>query len=279
SLQTQGSRALGRLAFVDNQARLMARFKREIAQVTNPDVLYQSVSQTGLALRDNRPRIYVIASAGGGSSGMLPDLGYAMRRLLNQLHHPDSEINVFLYCGAPEDPASPKTEQANIYASLTELNHFTDPGVRFTAQYGADGPRTMDQGQPFSQTYLLKLANRSPTALRDVVSHLASYLFHELTTPFGIRLDRLRMAGSAGGLTPFRSFGTYAVWFPRGLLLRAASRRACIPLIRNWQNEGPPTATAQIEAACARLTTDPEFRFETLCVRIQENAALSLEDN
>ena len=31
SLQTQGSRALGRLAFVDNQARLMARFKREIA--------------------------------------------------------------------------------------------------------------------------------------------------------------------------------------------------------------------------------------------------------
>jgi hypothetical protein len=279
SLQTEGSRALGRLAFADNHLRIIARLRREIQGITHPDALYESVSQTGLALRDNRPRIYVVASAGGGSSGMLPDLGYSMRRLLNQLHHPDSEINVFLFCGAPEDPASPKGEQANIYACLTELNHFTDAGVRFTAQYGADGPRTMDQGQPFSQTYLLKLANRSPTALRDVVAHLASYLFHELTTPFGIRLDRLRIAASAGGLTPFRSFGTYAVWFPRGLLLRAASRRACIQLIEKWQKEGPPTAKAEIEAACARLTTDPEFRFETLCVRIQESAAVSLEDN
>jgi hypothetical protein len=279
SLQTEGSRALGRLAFADNHLRIFARLRREIQAITNPDALYESVSQTGLALRDNRPRVYVIASAGGGSSGMLPDLGYAMRRLLNQLHHPESEINVFLFCGAPEDPASPKSEQANIYACLTEVNHFTDPGVRFTAQYGADGPRTMDQGQPFSQTYLLKLANRSPTALRDVVAHLASYLFHELTTPFGIRLDRLRMAGTAAGLSPFRSFGTYAVWFPRGLLLRAASRRACIQLIEKWQKEGPPTAKAEIEAACARLTTDPEFRFETLCVRIQENAAMTLEDN
>src|SRR5207248_1212666 len=76
SLQTQGTRALGRLAFVDNQQRLLARLKREVQEATNPDVLYQSVTQTGLALRDNTPRVYVIAAAGGGNSGMLPDLGY-----------------------------------------------------------------------------------------------------------------------------------------------------------------------------------------------------------
>ena len=51
-------------------------------QATHPDALYQTVSQTGLALRDNVPRIYVIAGAGGGSSGYLADLGYAVRRLL-----------------------------------------------------------------------------------------------------------------------------------------------------------------------------------------------------
>ena len=44
---------------------------REIQEVTNPDAIYQSVTQTGLALRDNTPRVYVIAAAGGGSSGML----------------------------------------------------------------------------------------------------------------------------------------------------------------------------------------------------------------
>src|SRR5205823_6783002 len=70
SLQTQGSRALGRLAFVDNHLRFLARLRREIQQASHPDSLYQSVSQTGLALRDGVPRVYVIASAGGGASGV-----------------------------------------------------------------------------------------------------------------------------------------------------------------------------------------------------------------
>src|SRR5262249_56390790 len=100
SLQTEGSRALGRLAFADNHLRVIARLRREIQGITHPDALYESVSQTGLALRDNRPRIYVIASAGGGSSGMLPDLGYAMRRVLNHLPHPASAVNVFLFFAA-----------------------------------------------------------------------------------------------------------------------------------------------------------------------------------
>src|SRR5262249_57290318 len=79
SLQTQGSRGLGRLAFVDNQQRLLARLRREIQEATNPDALYQSVTQTGLALRDNTPRVYVIAAAGGGNSRMLPAPGYPLR--------------------------------------------------------------------------------------------------------------------------------------------------------------------------------------------------------
>src|SRR5207302_2738612 len=49
SLQTQGSRALGRLTFVDNHLRLLARMRREVQRVSHPDSLYQSVSQSGLA--------------------------------------------------------------------------------------------------------------------------------------------------------------------------------------------------------------------------------------
>jgi serine/threonine protein kinase len=279
SLHPEGSRALGRLAFADNHLRFMARLRREVQAVAHPDALYEAVSQTGLALRDNRPRVYILAAAGGGSSGLLADMGYSLRRLLNQLRYADSEVIAFLFCGAPEDPATPKQEQANVYATLTELNHFMDPGVRFTAQYGADGPRTVDQGQPYSQVYLMKLGHRSPEALRDVVAHLGSYLFHELTTPLGLRLDRLRLPVTPAGSTPFRSFGTYAIWFPRGLLLRAASRRACMRLASEWQREGEPTATTEVEAACARLLSDPDFRFEALCVRIQEYAAASFDDN
>ncbi|HEX5269497.1 MAG TPA: protein kinase, partial [Gemmataceae bacterium] len=66
SLTPQGSRALGRLAFADNYLRLQARLRKEVQQAAHPDALYQTVDRTGLALRDNVPRVYVIAGAGGG---------------------------------------------------------------------------------------------------------------------------------------------------------------------------------------------------------------------
>ncbi len=202
----------------------MARLRREIQTACHPDSIYQTVSQTGLALRDNVPRIYVIACANGGGSGYLVDLGYAVRRLLKQMHQPESLLTSFLFCGAPDDPATPADEQANLYATLTEVNHFSDPAIPFSAQYGTDGPRLVDEGMAYDSTYLLTLAHRTPDARRDAMAHLGSYLFHELTTPLGLRLERLRLSR---GVLPFRSFGTYGVWFPRGLLLRLAARRAC----------------------------------------------------
>jgi eukaryotic-like serine/threonine-protein kinase len=285
SLQTQGSRALGRLAFVDNHQRLLARLKREIVQVTNPDVMYQSVSQTGLALRDSVPRVYVIASAGGGSSGMLADLGYALRRLLRQMRHPDGEVHALLLASAPTDPATPRHEQANVYATLTELNHFSDPSIPFAAQYGADGQRIVDQGTPFTTTYVLPLAHRSPDALDDTVSHLGSYLFHELTTPLGLRLDHVRQTVDASGaaplgdlLTPFRSFGTYGIWFPRGLLLRMAARKACHRIIDGWtldnERELAPEVVQQINSVCGEAFSSPNVKSEMLQQRIEQAAAI-----
>lgn len=279
SLQTQGIRALGRLAFVDHHQRLLAKVRREIQRITHPDTLYRAVEQTGLALRDSRPRVYIIASAGGGSSGLLPDLGYGLRRLLQQLRYADSEVTALLFCGATEDPATPRTELANIYATLTELSHFNDPGVPFTAQYGVDLPRYVDNGSPFHQVYLLKLAHRSPESVRDAVAHLGSYLFHELTTPLGIRLKNIRECKTNTDATPFRSFGTYAVWFPRGLLLRMAARQACLHLLQDWQATGEATAQDEVEAACASALADPELRFEVLCARLESSAAGAFDGN
>jgi serine/threonine protein kinase len=271
SLQTQGSRALGRLAFADNHLRFLARLRRELQQASHPDTLYESVSRTGLALRDNRPRIYVFAAAGGGSSGLLVDLGYTLRRLLQQLRQPDADINLVLLCGAPSDPATPPVEQANVYATVTELNHFCDPAISFSAQYGPDGPRVVDQGPPFTAVYLLQLGHRSPEAMRDAVAHLGSYVFHDLTTPLGLRLERSRReTATALGDTRFRSFGTYGVWFPRGLMLRLAARQACERLVEHWQATGVPTAHAEVEAACARALADPGLQFEALCARLEE---------
>jgi hypothetical protein len=277
SLTTQGSRALGRLAFADNYLRLQARLRREVQQAAHPDALYQSVSQTGLALRDGTPRVYVIAGAGGGGSGFLVDLGYALRRLLQQLRHPGAPLTALVHCGAPGDPATPRAELANVYAALTELNHFADPATRFSTQYGADGPALVDGGATFDAVYLLTQANRGPEARRDAVAHLGSYLFHELTTPLGPRLERARQKPAEGDATPFRSFGTYGVWFPRGLLLRRAGRGACGRLLEEWQEAGEPTASAEVEAACARALADPDLRPEALAAAVERAAGGALD--
>lgn len=283
SLQTQGSRALGRLAFVDNLQRLMARLRREIQEITNPDTIYQTVSQTGLALRESTPRIYVLAAAGGGSSGMLVDLGYVLRRLLAQLRHPDAELTLLLCCSAPADPATPRWELANVYATLTELNHYSDPNITFFANYGGEGQRLVDAGTPYRAIYLLPLAHRTPQALDETIAHLGSYLFHELATPLGGQLDQLRQQQRGGenllartGLAgPFRSLGTYAVWFPRGLLLRRAGRLACQRLVESWlaQPEEPEALAAlapRVTQVCERLLATLDFHPQTLAPRLAE---------
>jgi serine/threonine protein kinase len=284
SLKTQGSRALGRLAFTDHYLRLLARVRREVQTACHPDSVYQAVTETGLALRDVTPRVYVMAAAAGGASGCLPDLGYALRRLLKQLHHPEAPVSCFLFCGAPDDPASPRPEQANLYATLTELNHFADPALPFTAQYGADGPRLTEEGAAFDNTYLLTMRHRSPECRRDAMAHLGSYLFHEMTTPLGLRLDRARTLGSgpagysaALGGNGFRSLGTFGVWFPRGLLLRLAARGACARILEEWQAAGEPTARAELEAARARVLADADLEPEALANRVCSLAAGPLE--
>jgi hypothetical protein len=277
SLQTQGSRGLARLAFSDNHLRLQTRLKRELTHITHPDTLYQSVSQTGLALRANVPRIYVIAAAGGGSSGMLVDLGYSLRRLLTQLKFQDAEVIALVLCGAPSDPATPTGEQANVYASLTELNHFEDPAVPFSAQYGPDAQRVRDEGKPYASIYLLPLAHRSPEALRDAVAHLGSYVFHDLTTSLGAKLDRCRHSRRPEGATPFRSFGTFAVWFPRGLLLRLAARQSCAHLLETWQSTNEPADLDGIAYACSEAVRDPQLKFDALTAQLEEIARLPTE--
>jgi eukaryotic-like serine/threonine-protein kinase len=277
SLKTQGSRALARLAFTDNYQRLMTRLRRDIGLACDPDAVYQTVSQTGLALRDSIPRIYVLAGATGGASGYLADLGYATKRLLATMKQPESPVNCLLFCGAPEDPATPRPEQANLYATITEVNHFSDSSVSFSAQYGPDGPRLVDQGTAYDTMYLVPQPHRTPEARRDALAHMGSYLFHELTTPLGLKLDQTRIKRAGG--PHFRSLGTFGVWFPRGLMLRLAARSAVLQMFEAWQADGPGYATerAAVEEVHSRIVNDPGLQHENLVARVAELAAQHMD--
>ena len=267
SLRVDGSRALGRLAFCDHYLRFMNRMKHEISVCTTPEALHQSSTHTGLSVRTKEPAVYVFISASGGTSGMLLDLGHAVRRSLEKMNLGDAPVSAFILTGAVQDSDSPAEELANVFATLTELNHYADPDVPFTARYGGpEGPQLDARGLPFTATYLLPMAARSPEAFRDVTSHLAGYVAYDLTTPLGSGLDTLRHKPTPPGRTPFRGFGTFGVWYPRGLLLRSAARQTCVDLLRQW-SELPHALPDEADAALrevmgdTRLTPDPVKKF------------------
>jgi serine/threonine protein kinase len=279
SLATNGSRAMGRLAFVDNHLRLASRFRRELQMITNPEHLDRSVQETGLAIRSDTPQVYLLATASGGTgSGMLTDMGYLLRRLLHELGHSQGDVVSLLMCGAPTDPATPADELANLYATLTELHHFTDPDGEFTAQYQLNGTVFRDAGAPFQAVYLLKLGHRSPDGIKQTAARMASYVFHDLSTPLGTRLTQSRQQQLAELHTPFRSFGAYAVWFPRGLMLRVAARQASQRLIDAWQTTtADGVFTTGVEEACNQMFAGPEWTPENLYKQIELAATVPNE--
>ncbi len=268
SLRVDGSRALGRLAFADHYLRFVTRLRQEIQVATHPEAVSQSADQTGLTVRTKVPSVYVFASASGGTSGMLLDVGHAVRRTLERFNIPDATVTAFVFTGAPEDASSPPEELANVFATLTELNHFADPEVKFSAQYGGPEGQTVEaSGLPFHATYLLPMEARTTEAFRDCVAHLAGYVTHDLTTPLGTGLEKIRRARPAVGRTPFRGFGTFGVWYPRGLLMRSASRQLCARMLRTWSAFGRvelPSEAARVLTVIlddSRLTPDEVQRF------------------
>ncbi len=172
---------------------------------------------------------------------MLVDLGYAVRRVLKRVTAVNAPVTAFVYASAPNDPNTSDPELANLYAAITELNHYADPEVPFVAHYGGpEGPKVEGRGLPFTSTYLMPMPERSPSAFRDGLSHLAGYVSHDLTTPLGSALEQLRSRPVGFDNSPFRSFGTCGLWFPRGLLLRAAAQKICLKLLKEWKANAVP---------------------------------------
>ena len=271
SLNAGGSRALGRLAFCDNYLRFVTRLRRELQIATHPESISQSSDQTGLLPRDNTPQVYVFAGGTGGAGGMLVDVGFAVRRVLGRMNAGDAPVSAFIYAAAPNDPGTPDHELANLYATLTELNHYADEDVGFAAHYGgSEGPKVEANGLPFSATYLLPMPDRTSASFRDCVAHLAGYVAHDLTTPLGVALEQLRLQQASFGAAHSAPSAPTASGSRAACSSAPPPRRSASSCIRMWHLDAPPIDTARIDRVVTQVMGDSRLKPEAVLKFIEQ---------
>ncbi len=279
---TTGVRALGRLAFCDNYRMLAARLRRELEAALEPAALTDAAKQTGLGLRTNRPRVYVVTSlAGGTGSGMFLDLAYTMRALLRQFGYEQPDV-VGLLLLPPVDGNRTRTlTLGNAYAALTELSHFARPDTKFRARYHEREKPISDPAPPFGRCVLLPLPDETDeAATREQIDLAGRYLFQDLCTPLGRAADLARAGLPAPpwesrGLF-YNTFGLFPLSWPRHALLEAVSRRLCRQLVQRWLSKDSKPIREAVQEWVQERWAQQELSAENFIDRLQVEAVRSL---
>jgi hypothetical protein len=240
SQTTEGIRPLGRLALVDNAPEALERLREELTALTSEAARALTESATGLALRDQAPRVFLVASiAGATGGGMLVALAYAVQQALAGLHLSSEGVCGLLLHATSPKPAEVELGCANAYATLQEISHFSHPNQRYPGDpdhgLAPGGPGQV----PLPECYLVQLGERlSQDAVEAATDLVAEYLYLDAATAAGPFLDQYRaQARLLGAPLALRTFGLSRVHFPREQLVDRAARRFCREAIQRWRDE------------------------------------------
>jgi hypothetical protein len=254
---TTGLRLLGRLAFFDNYRQIAARLRGELEACLQSEKLTLGDRKTSLGIRTNRPRVYVLTGlAGGTGSGIFLDLAYVLRRTLRQLGYDRPDIvGLFLMPQVDRNPSQTRALGC-CFASLTELNHFSAPGTRFTAHYVDKDKAINDPEPPFSRCILLSLPHGNDmAALKEVTTQAAEFLSRDLTTTLGRKADGCRAELPAPPRSSktlvCQTFGLSHISWPRRILIRRVSGKLCEKLVQRWISKDASALRESVQSMVA----------------------------
>ncbi len=254
---TQGLRILGRLAFCDHYRSLEQKLRADLEAVTHPSSLDTAEMQSQLTRRSNRPRVYIVAClAGATGGGMFIDLAYAVKAQLRLLGYSDPEVHGLLLLPPHQGPTTRPQALANTYAALTELHHFSLPGVNYTMNIDDRDATLVDSGAPFTRFFLLPLqTTRSNATGAPGIGQVAEFVWRDLLTPFGRAAEGSRdEVLSIPGVKPCpqtiagHTFGIYTVTWPRRQLADRVGRWLCSQVLEGWASSDCHHLRPTIEA-------------------------------
>jgi len=212
SMKTEGIRAVGRIALLDHAQRVLDRLRTAILELTDNQTISETAERSGLPFQHTDPRVFVVSSlAGGTGSGMLIDVGYAVRQLLAEVGLSDEEVcNVLTYSTAANDTRG-GIGAANAYSCLQELEHFALPANHYPGERQCRLLPFAEEGPTFPHNYLIDFGDGlDEPAFQKRVDEVANYLLLNSVSPAVAFFDRCRQTDddhNSSGELSLRTFG------------------------------------------------------------------------
>jgi eukaryotic-like serine/threonine-protein kinase len=233
SLQTEGLRPFGRLAFADHAQEVFTRLNTIFSDFgceSNETDAHVACSR---ASKNNPPRVYIVASSAGGvGSGMVIDAGYAVRTALRELGLADDDVTGILIHSTAPMLRDRSLCVANTFACLNELHHFDKYG--FPGDPACGLPPFELGESAFSRVYLLDLGNCAEDAVyQRKLQEIAEYLYLSSITKGSAYFDRSRSEDVVENHS-IRSFGISMAGICAEDLHNTWAPYFCRKLIRRW---------------------------------------------
>ncbi|MEB3294488.1 MAG: tubulin-like doman-containing protein [Synechococcales bacterium] len=250
-------RACGRFAFFYNYRHLQQKFKEACARIKGKENFM--LDHHGIKVSNNAVNVFVTGSLSGGTgSGMLIDVGYAIRKWLQ------GEGNCQTTAIVPMPNAFSGINVgdrvlANGYAALMEWSYFSDHRTEYCAQYSnglADEVRS--SLPPFDFTYLVGTKNGDADFKLDQIREMiAQNIFLDMTSDFAPHKRSIRdnMKGKWAQQDPegrgypkqFMSFGLSSIEIPLLQIRASLAHRLAQDLVNWWLNDAAETPPQMLD--------------------------------
>ncbi|MCA9268407.1 MAG: protein kinase, partial [Planctomycetales bacterium] len=256
SRRTEGLRALGRLAFIDNSGPVLDRLRWVFSTASDAESLAASGAKTGLNFSDYNPRVFVVSSVSGGTGGgMVIDVAYAVRQVLAEMGLSDEDVNGVLAIPSPATAGGARLAFANAHACLEELSYFSAPHNHYPGEPVCRLAGFQESAGPFASTYVVDwIPSDQSDAPGATPQQMAKYLFLSSASKASAFFDACRRGkASLPDAVAVQSFGVSSLGEAPSLIPPEFIGALCQAAIESWQggvdanNTRAPVALSQLD--------------------------------
>lgn len=235
TLQTEGLRPLGRLAFADHFEHICKSIDDALTEITKPENIAETAGVMEMNPGTQQPRVFIVSSISGGvGSGMTLDLAYTIKVLMAEHGLKTDTVNGILLHSTYQRSRDAGLAAANAFAFMTELRQYVENGYPGDSSVGL--PEFEDE-PPFDYTYFNEVGHNLPqTEFENRLSGIAEYIYLSTTSNCSTFFDKCRELEADQEHFALRTFGL-SVSGPGDYSMGAkAVNNLAYSLVQRWIN-------------------------------------------